>query len=64
MRFSVAQVWGVITLLTATFAALRYMQASPESLFVILFLVAPVHAMVVDLVEQMSRGSQRGKRII
>ena len=64
MKFSMAEFWGMITLLTAAFAALRFLYGSPTALAGIIVLSIPVHAMVCDMVEQMSKARRRRKRII
>ena len=64
MRYSLAQFWGVLTLLTMMFAALRLLYGVPEAIGAIIILVVPVHVIVYELTEKMSQRRRRGKRIV
>lgn len=64
MKFSMAEFWGMITLLTATFAALRLLCGFPAAIGGVILLSVPVHAIVCDLVEHMSSAKRRGNRIV
>lgn len=62
MKFNLAEFWGMTTLMAAAFAALRFLVDSPVAFGGIVILSVPVHAVVSDLVEMMSRG-RRNHRI-
>ncbi len=63
MKFSMAEFWGMVTLLTATFAALRYLVGSPAAVVGIIIVSVPMHVMVCELVERMTKSNKGRNRI-
>ena len=55
MKYTLAQLWGVITLLTIMFAAIRFLYGIPEAIGATIILAIPVHAIVYELVDRMSQ---------
>lgn len=53
MKFSMAEFWGMVTLLTFTFAGLRLLFSLPEAIAAVLIVAFPIHAIVSDLIQQM-----------
>ncbi len=64
VRFSMAEAWGMITLVTAAFAALMYIHHEPDCVGAMIFLAIPICGIVRDVIEFMQRSGQRGNRII
>ena len=64
MKFSMAEFWAMITLLTAAFAAVMYLNHEPDCIGAVLILAVPIHAIVHDVTGFMQRSGLRGKRII
>ena len=64
MKFSMAEFLGMITLLTVTFAAFRFLFGSPTAIGAIVICSVPIHRIVCELVEKMSSKSQRPDRIV
>lgn len=63
MKFSMAEFLGMVTLLTATFAALRYLVGSPGAIVGIIIVSVPMHVMVCELVDRMSKSNKQRDRI-
>lgn len=63
MKFSMAEFLGMVTLLTATFAALRYLVGSPGAVVGIIIVSVPMHVMVCELVDRMTKSSKQRDRI-
>jgi hypothetical protein len=63
MKYSMAEVWGIITLLSVVFAFLRYLHSTPGALLGVLILFGPVHAIIKEIVEFMSRRRDHKDRI-
>jgi len=61
MKFSLAEFLGMITLLAVTFAAFRYLFGSPAAIGAIVICSVPIHRIVCELVEKMSRKSRRNR---
>jgi hypothetical protein len=63
MKFSMAEFWGMVTLLTATFAALRFLLGSPGAIVGIIIVSVPMHVIVCELVDRMTKSSKQRNRI-
>lgn len=63
MKFSMAEFWGMVTLVSFTFAALKLIFSLPEAIAAVLILAFPIRAIVDDLVSQMERGDRKHKRL-
>ena len=63
MKFSMAEFWGMVTLLTATFAALRFLIGSPGAIVGIIIVSVPMHVIVCELVDRMMKSSKQPNRI-
>ena len=63
MKFYMAEFLGMITLLTATFAGLRFLVGSPTAIVGIIIVSVPMHAIVFELVERMTKSRRRHNRI-
>lgn len=53
MKFSLAEMWGMITILTIAFAAIHHLFGNVEAIIGLIVLFCPVHAIVVELVDKM-----------
>jgi hypothetical protein len=62
MKFSMAEFWGMLTLLICTFAGIRWLFSLPEALVAVLVLSVPIRAIVDDLVKRMELGNPKGRR--
>ena len=62
MKFSMAEFWGMVTILTFTFAGVRWLASLPEAIVAVLVLSIPIHAIVDDLVQRMQLGNPKGRR--
>ncbi|MAI35891.1 MAG: hypothetical protein L7W43_10935 [Rubripirellula sp.] len=63
MKFSMAEFWGMVTLLTATFAALRFLIGSPGAIVGIMIVSVPMHVIVCEMVDRMAKSNKRRNRI-
>lgn len=63
MRFYMAEFLGMITLLTATFAGLRFLVGSPTAIVGIIIVSVPMHVIVCEVVERMTKSRSRRNRI-
>ena len=63
MKFSMAAFLGMVTLLTATFAALRYLVGSPGAVVGMIIVSVPLHVMVCELVDRMTKSNKQRDRI-
>lgn len=63
MKFSMAEFLGMITLLTGTFAGLRFLFGSPAAIVGIIIVSVPMHVIVCELVDRMTKSSKRHNRI-
>ena len=63
MKFSMAEFWGMVTLLTATFAGLRVLLGSPGAIVGIVIVSVPMHVIVCELVDRMSKSRKRSNRM-
>jgi hypothetical protein len=54
MRFSLAQFFGMVTLITVMFAGLRMLLGDPEAIGAAIILALPVHTIVCEMVDRMS----------
>ena len=63
MKFSLAEFFGMFTLLSVTFAALKLLMGSPAAIVGIIIVSVPMHVIVCELVEFMSRSSRRRNRL-
>ena len=63
MKFSMAEFWGMVTLLTATFAGLRVLLGSPGAIVGIVIVSVPMHVIVCELVDRMSKSRKRNNRM-
>ena len=63
MKFSMAEFLGMVTLLTATFAALRYLVGSPGAVVGMIIVSVPLHVMVCELVDRMTKSNKQRDRI-
>ena len=62
MKFSMAEFLGMVTLLTATFAALRYLVGSPAAVVGMIIVSVPLHVMVCELVDRMTKLNKQRDR--
>lgn len=63
MKFSMAEFLGMVTLLAATFAALRYLVGSPAAVVGMIIVSVPLHVMVCELVDRMTKSNKQRDRI-
>ena len=63
MKFSMAEFWGMMTLLCFTFAGLKLLFSLPEAIAAVMILAFPIRAIVDDLVQHMERGSRKRRRL-
>ncbi|HBV62726.1 MAG TPA: hypothetical protein DEF45_06855 [Rhodopirellula sp.] len=63
MKFSMAEFLGMVTLLTATFAALRYLVGSPGAVVGMIIVSVPLHVMVCELVDRMKKSNKQRDRM-
>ena len=63
LKYSMAEIWGMITLLSVVFALLRYLHSTPGALLGVLILYGPVHVIIREIGQFMSRGPDRKDRI-
>lgn len=63
MKFSMAEFLGMVTLLGATFAALRYLVGSPAAVVGMIIVSVPLHVMVCELVDRMTKSNKQRDRI-
>ncbi|MGI9472901.1 MAG: hypothetical protein ACR2NZ_15280 [Rubripirellula sp.] len=64
MKYSMAEVWGIITLLSGVFAAIKFLHATPDAMLGVLIIFIPVHAIIFETVQRMSRVRRNKNRIL
>jgi len=63
VKFYMAEFLGMITLLTVAFAGLRFLVGTPTAIVGIIIVSVPMHVIVCEVVERMTKSRSRHNRI-